>query len=165
MTRMTITELLAITGGASGVVGAAAGVGALSWQVHTHRQSGRRVTVKASYLIPVYGPPHVPEFHDDDQIAIDVINRGGAAVTILNYGVAIGPRGSQDSLFVLDRVPWATQLPAQVQPGGLPAQLLVPVDELRRAHSARGVPFKRMRPWVELGDGRRVFSENAVPLK
>jgi len=100
-----------------------------------------------------------------DQIAIDVINRGGAAVTVLNYGVAIGPRGSQSNLFVLDRAPWATQLPAQVQPGGSPAQLLVPVDELRRAHSARGVPFKRMRPWVELGDGRRLFSQNAVPLK
>lgn len=89
----------------------------------------------------------------------------GDSVTAINYGVEIVPRGSQNNLSVLDRASWATQLPAQVQPGGEPTQLLVPVDDLRRAHAARGVSFKRMRPSVELGDGRRVYSQNAVPLK
>jgi hypothetical protein len=160
------TEALAAVGAATGVVGALTGFAALWWQIDTHRRSGRLVSVESSYLIPVYGPQHAPEFHDDDQVAVTVSNRGGAPVTVLNYGVSMsGKTHRKQNMFVTDRPTWATRLPAVVEPGGEPVQVLIPVADLRRAHAEHGVPFRRMRPWVELGDGRKVFATRPVPLK
>lgn len=141
------------------------GIVSLVWQIVTHRRSGRLVTVKSSYMIPVYGPHHAPEFHDDDQVTITVSNQGGALVTVTNYGVAMGGKRSQSNLFVMELPIWATKLPVSVEPGGKLAQVVVPVVELRRAHKEHGIPFRKMRPWVDLGDGRRAYSKNAVPLK
>lgn len=62
-------------------------------------------------MIPVYGPHHAPEFHDDDQVAITVSNQGGAPVTVTNYGVAMGGKRSQSNLFVMELPIWATKLP------------------------------------------------------
>ncbi len=159
------TGTLAVIGAVTGIVGALTGVASLFWQIVVHRRSGRLVLVESSYMIPVYGPPHAPEFHDDDQVAIAVSNRGGAPVTVTNYGVAMDGKRSKNNLYVMDRPVWGTTLPASVEPGGEPAQLLVPVAELRRAHQESGIPFRKMRPWVDLGDGRRVYSKKAVPLK
>lgn len=72
---------------------------------------------------------------------------------------------STETLAIMDWPPWATKLPTSVEPGGEPAQVLVPVAELRKAYQVQGIPFRKMRPWVDLGDGRRVYSKNAVPLK
>lgn len=65
-----------VIGGVTGIVAALTGVAALAWQVIAHRGSGRRVTVRSSYFIPVYGPSNAPEFRDDDAVAITVTNRG-----------------------------------------------------------------------------------------
>lgn len=128
-------------------------------------QSGESKKWVYHYVIPVCGPSNAPEFHDDDQVAITVSNRGGAPLTVTNYGVAMGGKRSKNNLFVMDRPIWATKLPATVEPGGEPAQVLVPAAELRRAHQVHGIPFRNMRPWVDLGDGRRVYSKKAVPLR
>ncbi|MCP9002075.1 hypothetical protein NFC73_20440 [Pseudarthrobacter sp. RMG13] len=159
------TETLAIIGPLTGAVGALAAVVSLLWQVSVHRRSGPVIQVKSSYSIPVYGPDTAPEFHGPDFVAVEVRNRGGKSVTVTNYGVSLGGRKPSDNMFVLDRPVWATTLPAPVEPGGVPTQVLVPVPELRKAHSTRGIPFNKMVPWVELGDGRRVYSTNPVPLK
>ena len=161
---MTV-EALAILGALTGVVGALTGVAALVWQMITHHRAGRRVTVTSSYAIPVYGPPNAPGFRGDDQVAITVTNRGGAAVTVTNYGVSTDGKRGSNSLFVVDRPPWATSLPFSVEPGGRPAELLIPVNALRRAHAEQGIAYRDMRPWVDLGDGRRMYSERAVPLE
>jgi hypothetical protein len=158
-------ETLAIIGAVTGIVGALTGIVSLIWQIVTHRRSGRLVLVKSSYTIPVYGPSHAPEFRNDDQVAITVNNRGGAPVTVTNYGVAMGGKGSKNNLYVTDRPVWATRLPASVEPGGEPATLLVPVAQLKRFRQEHKIPYHKMRPWVELGDGRRVYSKNAVPLE
>lgn len=152
-------------GAVAGIVSVFTGVASLVWQIIVHRRSGRLVLVESSYMIPVYGPPHAPEFHDDDQVAIVVTNRGGAPVTVTNYGVAMGGKRPKNNLYVMNRPVWGTTLPASLEPGGEPAQLLVPVAELRRAHRDHGIPFRKMRPWVDLGDGRRVYSTKAVPLE
>ncbi len=158
------TATLALVGALAGVTGALTGVVSLAWQFTIHRRSGRLVTVECSYDIPVYGPADAPEFHDDDQVAITVTNYGGAPVTVTNYGVSIGGKGAKDNLFVTSPADWATKLPASVEPGGQPARLLVPVEDLRRVHDERGISFREMRPWVDLGDGRRVYSK-AVPVE
>jgi hypothetical protein len=65
----------------------------------------------------------------------------------------------------VDRHPSTAQMPAVAEPGGEPVTLTVPVDQLRQAHRERGIPFRKMRPWVTLGDGRRVYSRKPVPLE
>jgi hypothetical protein len=131
----------------------------------THRRSGRLVNVTSSYAIPVYGYPHATHFRDDDQVSITVTNAGGAPVTVTNYGVSMDGKKRKDNLFVTEPPSWASSLPFSIEPGGKPAELLVPVDQLRQIHDQRGIPFERMRLWVDLGDGRRVYSKKAVPLK
>lgn len=158
-------ETLAIIGAITGVVGALTGVASLGWQVVTQRRSGRLVDVTCSYHVPVYGPPGFQEPGDDHQVAVKVTNAGGAPVTVTNFGVSMDGMKGEDNLFVMAPVPWSTRLPFSVEPGGKPAELLVPVDELRHVHQQRGIPFTRMRPWVDLGDGRRVYSDRTVPLK
>jgi hypothetical protein len=158
-------ETLAIIGAITGVVGALTGVASLGWQVVIQRRSGRLVDVTCSYHIPVHGPPGAPQFRNDDQVAVKVTNAGGAPVTVTNYGVSMDGKQRKDNLFVMAPVPWSTRLPFSVEPGGQPAELLVPVDELRHVHQERGIPFSRMRPWVDLGDGRRVYSNRSVPLE
>lgn len=159
------TQTLAFIGALTGVLGAVTGVLSLAWQIIALRRSGRLVSVTTSYMIPVYGPPHAPEFRDDDQVAITVSNRGGAPVTVLNYGVAMGRRSNGTNMFVVDRHPSSAKLPAVAEPGGEPVTLTVPADQLRQAHRERGIPFRSMRPWVSLGDGRKVYSRRPVPMK
>lgn len=161
------TETLAIVGAATGVIGVVIGGASLWWQVVTHRASGRLVMVRSSYLIPIHGDPNrAPEFRNDDQIAVTVINRGGAPVTVLNYGVSMdGKTYRKRNFFPVDKPSWSATLPAVVEAGGKPAQLLVPVADLRRINADSGISFRGMWPWVELGDGRKVFANKAVPLK
>lgn len=151
-------DLYAVTGAATGIVGAMTGVTALALQMRAQRQAGRLVTVTTTYGMAVYGD----EIGDDDQVMITVHNRGSAPVTVTNFGVQIGKSGS--NMFVRNPAPWLTRLPAVVEPGGVPVQVGAPVSELRRAHAEKGVSYKQMRPWVELGDGRRVFANKPVPL-
>jgi hypothetical protein len=89
------------------------------------------------------------------------MNAGGAPVTVTNYGVSLDRK---ENLFVLAPSTFATRLPFVLEPGGTPAELMVPVDHLRQVHQERGIPFSRMRPWVDLGDRRRIYSKRTVPL-
>jgi hypothetical protein len=158
-------EALAIIGAITGVVGALTGVASLGWQVVTHRSSGRLVNVNCAYTMPaVIGADGKPIFADD-QVSIIVTNAGGAPVTITNYGVSIDGKKSGENLFVLAPTTFATRVPFVLEPGGTPAELMVGVDYLRQVHQERGIPFDRMRPWVALGDGRRIYSKRPVPLK
>lgn len=68
-------------------------------------------------------------------------------------------------MWILRPPVWATRLPSVVETGGVPAKLLVPVSELRKARKTKRLHFKNMVPWVELSDGRKVYSTNPVPLK
>lgn len=156
------TETLALLGVITGAVGTMTGVVALAWQIITHRQSGCLVSVESAYAMPVYGPTDAPWFEDDDQVVVRLINRGGAPVTVTNYGVSMDGKSNKRNLFVPAPPSWARRLPLTVEPGGQPAELYVPVADLRNAHSQHQVRYQKMRPWVELGDGRRIYSR---PLK
>lgn len=134
-------------------------------QISLTGTTGHTPGVRISLTYDTHEGPGSTEFHGPDFVAVEVRNRGGKSVTVTNYGVSLGGRKPSENMFVLDRPVWATRLPAPVEPGGVPTQVLVPVPELRKAHSTRGVPFSKMVPWVELGDGRRVYSTNPVPLK
>jgi hypothetical protein len=119
-------EALAIIGAITGVVGALTGIASLGWQVVTQRRSGRLVNVNCTYNIPAYvGPGGQPVFADD-QVAIKVTNAGGAPVTVTNYGVSMDGKERKANLFVMAPVASSTRLPFSVEPGGQPAELMVP---------------------------------------
>ncbi|RJT97037.1 hypothetical protein D6T65_15115 [Arthrobacter frigidicola] len=118
--------------------------------------------VDSSYIIPVYEDP---QFDGDDFIQIELKNQGDKSVTVTNYAVEMGERGFGSNMWVTRPPVWATRLPATAEPGGVPVKLLVPVPELRELRRASGIPFDKMHPWVELGDGRKVYSTNTVPMK
>jgi hypothetical protein len=154
-------EALAVIGAATGIVGALTGVISLGWQIVTHRRSGRLVNVNCAYAIPAQIGPNGQPIFAADQVSVMVTNAGGAPVTVTNYGVSLDRK---ENLFVLAPSTFATRLPFVLEPGGTPAELMVPVDHLRQVHQERGIPFSRMRPWVDLGDGRRIYSKRTVPL-
>jgi hypothetical protein len=155
-------DALAAIGVTATVVAALAAVVTLVWQMFVHRDSGRKVHVKSTYTMPYFEDSG---FHDDDFIEIEVTNRGGKPVTVTNYAVGLEGRKPGANMWITRPPAWATRLPSAVEPGGVPTKLLVPVSELRKAHGSKGIPFNKMVPWVELGDGRKVYSTNPVPLK
>ncbi|GIJ24516.1 hypothetical protein Vlu01_51400 [Micromonospora lutea] len=68
---------------------------------------------------------------------------GTSPVTVINYGVAMGGKGSKRNLFVTNPPDWATRLPAAVEPGGESARLLVPVAELNGITRTAAYPSAR----------------------
>jgi hypothetical protein len=83
---------------------------------------------------------------DIPQVAITVTNAGGAPVSVTKYGVSMDGKACKDNLLVTVPVPWSTRLPFSVEPGGKPAELRIPVYELRHVHQERGVPFTECAP-------------------
>jgi hypothetical protein len=146
-------ETLAIIGAATGVIGALTGVASLAWQVVTHRSSGRLVDLTCSYNVPVYGPPGAQQLGDDHQVAVKVTNAGGAPVTVTNYGVSMAGGKARTTFSLRHPFPGPQSCPAQSSRVESSAELPIPVYDLRHVSKARGIPFSRMRPWVDLGDG------------
>ncbi|BCW12855.1 hypothetical protein NtRootA2_41370 (plasmid) [Arthrobacter sp. NtRootA2] len=155
-------ETMANIGVVAGVLAVVVALATWLWQIKVQRNSGRKVSVRSTYIMPIFEDS---EFHEDDFIQIEVMNQGGQPVTVTNYAVELNGRQKTENMWVLRPPLWATRLPSVVEPGGIPTKLLVPVSELRKAHRTKGIDFKRMVPWVELGDGRKLYSSNAVPLK
>lgn len=152
-------EALTAVGVIATVVAAVVAVLTLGWQVFVHRS---RVHIKCTYTMPYF---ENSGFHDDDFVEIAVKNSGGRSLTVTNYAVGLNGRKPGKNMWVTRPPAWATRLPSVVDPGGVPTKLLVPVSELRKAHESLGIPFSKMVPWVELGDGRKVYSINSVPLR
>lgn len=75
----------------AGVFGTLVAVVALVWQICVHRNSGRKVEVDSSYIIPVYDNQ---QFDGDNFIQIEVRNTGDKPVAVTNYAVELGKRGS-----------------------------------------------------------------------
>ncbi|WP_152650082.1 hypothetical protein [Demequina globuliformis] len=148
----------------TGVVAALVAAATLVWQIRAHRLGGRRVKVRSVYSIPIYGVEGDNPLRGDDQVAITVTNVGGMPVVVTGFGVRMGRSRHAHNMAVNIPHEISDRLPATAEPGGVPVQVAVPVVELRRAHDQGGVRYRDMRPWVRLGDGRKVFSRNPVPL-
>lgn len=151
--------------GPLGLVAAVATIVGLAWQIWSHHRHSRRISIQVSYAIPIYGEPDKPVFLNDDQVSIDVTNRGDNAATVVSFGVAIGKRGALGNLTVTRPHAMCSKLPAKLLPGESPVQLAVPVEDLRRFHAESGVPYREMRPWVRLGDGRKISAKRTIPLR
>ncbi|GAA2754066.1 hypothetical protein [Amnibacterium kyonggiense] len=130
-------------------VGAAAGVGALVWQIATWRRSKHAVKV----VVKVSFPP--------TWVEVIAVNSGSDPVTVTNWGIGLDTR---EQAHVTQSGPGTTLLPHRLE-GGSEAKFLVLGKDLRRLHDERGVPFSKMHGWVRLATGRRVESRRGLPMK
>ena len=60
-------------------------------------------------------------------------------------------------------LPFSERLPARVEPHS-GASFHMAGDLLRNHAAEQGVPFKKMRPWVQPAFGKRIYAKKGVPL-
>lgn len=138
-------------------IGALAGVTALAWQVLTWRRSTHRVKVFTSNAITDVATPGRAEHY----VAVEARNLGSSAVEVVRWGIAL-PR--RRNMWMTNSLPISARLPYRLEPGAS-TTFYVEGDAVREAQRQHGVPFRGMRPFVELGTGQRVHATRAVPLE
>ena len=138
-------------------LGSLSGVAALIWQIATWRRLAHnvKVTRTQSWVPDIYGNL------GEDLVCIEARNVGASAVTVTNWGIALG-RGGRN-LVVLYPLPLSTTLPHRLEPGAS-MNLFVLADALAQAKIDNAVPLKRMRGWVGLATGKKVYAKRGVPV-
>jgi hypothetical protein len=130
-----------------GIIGTAAGLGALVWQVITWQLSGPVVTVDAAQGFPAYGP------EVGDQVTIvTATNSGRAPVTVNSWGLRF-PDGQK--LVIPQPFPGSDALPHRLEPGSSGKWMVetIAVAETCQEHS---VSYEELRAFVTLGNGRTI---------
>ena len=131
----------------------------LGWQAWSWWRDGPVIRLSSVYAMPVFGPPGAQEF-GDDYIQVTVANNGRAPATLKNWGIDLG---NKRNAFPGSPLSWTTPLGSRIEPHSS-AQLAILVDEARRISREERVPYDKMRPWVELGNGKQVRSRKGLPL-
>lgn len=133
-----------------GIIGALTGVGALTWQVITWRQSGAIVTVTALQAFPTYGD-HAGEPH----VNVSARNTGRSPVTVKGWGLRL-PDGR--SMVVPNPAPWSSPLPHRLEPGA-DGSWYVPTAEVARFCAEDGTRQQDVIAFVILADGRTISAK------
>lgn len=96
----------------------------------------------------------------DHYVGVSVINAGRAAATVQSWGIE-EPSGKS----IVVTSPWAfsDKLPARVEPARL-GDLLCTREDVRKHAEERGAPYKKLRPWVQVATGKKVYARKGVPL-
>lgn len=136
------------------ILGVALALASLLWQAWTWMHDGPIVKLETLNHFPAYG-----DQIGEALVALKVSNRGRSATTIESWGLEL-PGGS--SLFVTDQPAWFTRLPHRLEPHSS-IDLRISHEDIRRVAQERNIPFSQFRPWVSIGDGRKVYSKG-VPL-
>lgn len=127
----------------------------LGWQAWTWKNNGPVVKIKVTNAITdaVTGEP-------EHYVNLEAFNTGRAATSITGWGIAMPDGGN---VYVTRPLPISKSLPCRLEPHSK-AAFFIEGDELRRVHHERNIPFDKMRPWVDLGSGKRILSKKSVPL-
>lgn len=149
-------DALALVGSVGGLIGAGTGAASLIWTVHHTSQSRARVVVTSAngfHIVPGVGTGHY--------LQVTATNTGGAAIDVRGWGIEISP-GRDMAIFA--PVPLSTRLPSRLESGSL-ANFYADPDSVRGTASAEKVALSRLRPWVSLGNGEKVYQHKpGVPL-
>ena len=121
----------------------------------------REIRVAVSNQLPVFDVGLRSERVGDHLVGITVKNLSDRRHLIVNWAIGMTKKAN---LFVVEPVHWDPKLPCWIEPGQS-LTFHAPADELRSAHVEKEIPFKKMKPWVEFGDGTRIHSKSSVPLK
>jgi hypothetical protein len=132
-------------------------VASLSWQAWSWYHSGPVLRVKTADFWTDAGNPEsqVP----DHYVAITITNHGRAAATAQAWGIE-DPSG--ESLTVPSPWPFSDALPARVEPHAS-ASFYVRGATLEDHSEELGVPYKKLRPWVQLATGKKVYARKGLP--
>jgi hypothetical protein len=138
-----------------GTIGGLAGVASLVWQMVTWRRSTHRVTVVPSRAW--FGYPDGTT--SEELVCVSAHNTGSAAVTVVGWGIEMG-RGGQD-LNVTSPLVGSTPIPHRLESGSS-MDVHVQAYHVIEATTDQRVPYAKMRPWVRLGTGEKVYSKKPV---
>lgn len=140
---------------AVGVVGGLAGVASFIWQIATWRRSTHhvKVTTGRSWFIYDSGDS------GDELVVVSAHNVGSAAVTVKAWGIEMGHDG--ESLNVVVPLVGSTVLPHRLESGSS-MDVHVQASHVMEAHKKFNLPFSKMRPWVRLGTGQRMYAKKGV---
>jgi hypothetical protein len=134
----------------------------LGWQAWSWSRSGPVLRVELSNIITDLGGPTnaygvgQPEHY----VEVKAVNRGRAAVTIQTWGIEL-PGGN--NIFATEPLLFSERLPARVEPHSS-ASFHMAGDAIREHAATQGIPFTKMRPWVQPASGKRVYAKTRVPL-
>ena len=137
------------------LVALALSVVSLSWQAWSWKNNGPMVKVHVTNAITdaVTGAP-------EHYVAVEAVNHGRAPTTITAWGFAL-PGGA--NFYSTIPQPISDALPCRLESHSK-ATFYLEADQVRQVHRERGIAFTDMRPWVDLGSGKRVSCKKTVPL-
>ena len=138
------------------LVALALSVVSLGWQAWTWKNDGPVVRVEVTNAITDALTPGDAEHY----VNVEVFNTGRAATSVTGWGIGM-PGGA--NVYVTRPLPISESLPCRLESQSKVA-FFIEGDELRRVHHERAIPFDKMRPWVDLGSGKRIHSKQSVPL-
>ncbi|ROR89335.1 hypothetical protein [Nocardioides aurantiacus] len=127
----------------------------LAWQAWSWKRTGPVVKVQVTNAITdaVTGEP-------EHYVEVDAVNKGRSATTIMGWGFSMPDGGNVHQMNPL-RI--SEKIPFRLEPHSR-ARFFIEGDALRNVHRERNIPFKAMRPWVDLASGKRVRCRKSVPL-
>lgn len=138
-------------------VGALAGVAALIWQIVVSRRSAHKVKVTRDQSWWSYPNGTLSE----DLVIITALNVGAGPVTVTHWGVSM--ETTMENLTVVFPLAGSTPLPHRLEPGANMI-LAVKAEDLRRANAEWRVPFRRLRGWVGLATGQKIYARRGMPV-
>jgi len=140
---------------AVGMVGGLAGVASFIWQIITWRRSTHHVRVATARSWFTYESGDFSE----ELVVVSAHNVGSAAVTVEAWGIEMGRKG--ESLNVLKPLVGSAALPHRLESGSS-MDVHVQASHVVEAHGKFRLPFSKMRPWVRLGTGERIYAKKGV---
>lgn len=135
--------------------GAFVSLATLTWTIVSWRMSRHKIKVFVTNILdarPGLEPLHL--------IQIKAVNVGLDKVAITNWGVLARGLGE---IAIFNRHPSSNVVPATLNQNEY-VEFYFYADALRDLNSDSGVSFKKMFPWVELSNNKRVFSKTSIPL-
>lgn len=154
---MTFTLPVPSLTDAAAWVGALAGFGALLWQFLTWRRSSHHVKVTRTQSWFTYSDETLSE----DLVCVSARNVGTGPVTVTSWGISMETR--RENIVVVNPLQGSTELPHRLE-RGTSMSLFVRAADLMRARGERGVPLLRMRGWVGLATGQKVYAKRGAPI-
>lgn len=138
------------------LVALALSVVSLGWQAWSWKNNGPVVEVKVSNAITDALTPGDAQHY----VEVEAINTGRAATSVTGWGIGM-PGGA--NVYVTMPLRISESLPCRLESHSK-AAFFIEGDELRRVHHERGIAFEDMKPWVDLGSGKRIRCKKPVPL-
>ncbi|GAA2845478.1 hypothetical protein Acy02nite_46920 [Actinoplanes cyaneus] len=118
----------------------------LGWQIVSWRRSG--ALIRATVNQALVG-------HEGIWCTnVTARNLGRMAVSVTNWGYQL-PGRKAGNIFMTRPLPISPTLPHRLE-AGAEVSFYMETDAIQQVCKQKGLPYQRVRAWVDLGDGRRI---------